>query len=139
MDIRHYGSGNAGATNTYRVFGFKFGPFVIIADLLKGVIPTLLYLFIPYNMHNELEWTNFMSGLGLGVVVAHVFPIFADFKGGKGVATLLGMVIGTKPVVAICCVAVFFFVLFFTRFVSLSSILAGVGFAVFTLFIWYKK
>ena len=139
VDIRDYGSGNAGATNTYRVLGSKWGTFVMIADVLKGVIATSLYLLIPYHMHNELERTNFMVGLGLAGVVGHVFPVFADFKGGKGVATLLGMVIGIQPVVAICCVIVFLFVLFFTRFVSLHSILAGVSFAVFILFIWIEK
>lgn len=139
VDIRDYGSGNAGATNTYRVLGSKWGTFVMIVDVVKGVIATSLYIFIPYYLHDEFERTNFMLGLGLAAVIGHIFPIFADFKGGKGVATLFGMVIAIQPIVAVCCVGVFLLVLFLTRFVSLSSILASVAFAVFILFIWNEK
>jgi acyl phosphate:glycerol-3-phosphate acyltransferase len=139
VDIRDYGSGNAGATNTYRVLGSRWGTFVMIVDILKGVIATSLYILIPYYLHDEFDRTNFMVGLGLAAVLGHIFPIFADFKGGKGVATLLGMVIAIQPIVAICCVGVFVLVLFLTRFVSLSSILASVAFAVFILFIWNER
>ncbi len=139
IDIRDYGSGNAGATNTYRVLGSKWGTFVMVVDVVKGVIAASLFLLIPYYMHDELERTNFMVGLGLACVLGHIFPIFADFKGGKGVATLFGMVIAIQPIVALCCVGVFLIVLFLTRFVSLSSMLAGVAFAVFILFIWNEK
>ena len=100
----------------------------MVVDVLKGVLATSLFLLIPYYMHDELERTNFMVGLGLASVLGHIFPVFADFKGGKGVATLLGMVIAIQPIVAVCCVGVFLFVLFITRFVSLSSILASVAF-----------
>ena len=139
VDIRDYGSGNAGATNTFRVLGSKWGTFVMIADVLKGVIATSLYIFLPLYMHDEWNRTNFMVGLGLAAVLGHIFPIFADFKGGKGVATLFGMVIAIQPLVAICCVAVFLLVLYLTRFVSLSSILASISFAVFILFIFNEK
>src|SRR3954469_17316162 len=139
IDIRNYGSGNAGATNTYRVLGSKWGTFVMIVDVLKGVIATSLYILIPYYMHDELERTNFMVGLGLAAVIGHIFPIFADFKGGKGVATLFGMIIAIQPIVAVCCVGVFLLVLYLTRFVSLSSILASVAFAVFILVIFNEK
>ena len=117
IDIREYGSGNAGATNTYRVLGSRWGTFVMVADVLKGVLATSLFLLIPYYMSDELERTNFMVGLGLASVLGHIFPVFADFKGGKGVATLLGMVIAIQPIVAVCCVGVFILVLFLTRFV----------------------
>ncbi len=139
VDIRDYGSGNAGATNTYRVLGSKWGTFVMICDILKGVLATSLYILIPYYMHDEWDRTNFMVGLGLSAVLGHIFPIFADFKGGKGVATLFGMVIAIQPNVAVCCVAVFLLVLYLTRFVSLSSILASIAFAVFILFIFNEK
>ncbi len=88
IDIREYGSGNAGATNTYRVLGARMGTFVMVIDILKGVIATSLYLLIPYYMHDEWDRTNFMVGLGLAAVLGHIFPIWADFRGGKGVATL---------------------------------------------------
>lgn len=139
VDIRDYGSGNAGATNTYRVLGSKWGTFVMVADVLKGVLATSLYILIPYYMHDEWDRTNFMVGLGLAAVLGHIFPVFADFKGGKGVATLFGMVIAIQPLVAVCCVAVFLCVLYLTRFVSLSSILASIAFAVFILFIFNEK
>ncbi len=136
IDIRDYGSGNAGATNTYRVLGKKWGTFVMIVDMLKGVIATSLYIFVPHYLDNELHRTNFMIGLGLASVIGHIFPIWANFKGGKGVATLFGMAVAIQPIVALCCVGVFLMVLYLTRFVSLSSILAGIAFMVFILFIF---
>jgi glycerol-3-phosphate acyltransferase PlsY len=138
IDIRDYGSGNAGATNTYRVLGSKWGTFVMIADMVKGIIATSLYLLLPFYVVPAHDWdrTNLMIGLGLAAVVGHIFPIWASFKGGKGVATLFGMVVAIQPLVAVCCVGVFLLVLYLTRFVSLSSILAGISFAVFILFIF---
>lgn len=139
IDIRDYGSGNAGATNTFRVLGPRWGSFVMMVDVLKGVVATSLYILLPYYLTNEWDRTNFMIGLGLASVMGHIFPIWANFKGGKGVATLLGMAVAIQPVVAICCIAVFLIVLYLTRFVSLSSILAGVSFMVFILFIFNEK
>lgn len=139
IDIRDYGSGNAGATNTYRVLGSKWGTIVMVADVLKGVLATSFYLLIPDDQIDGLERINFMIGLGLSAIIGHIFPIFADFKGGKGVATLFGMGIAIQPIVAFSCVAVFLLVLFLTRFVSLSSILASIAFAVFIILIWNEK
>ena len=136
IDIRDYGSGNAGATNTFRVLGSKWGTFVMMVDVLKGIIATSLYILLPYYLTDEWDRTNFMIGLGLAAVLGHIFPIWAGFRGGKGVATLLGMAVAIQPLVAICCVGVFLIVLYLTRFVSLSSILAGVSFMVFILFIF---
>jgi glycerol-3-phosphate acyltransferase PlsY len=139
IDIREYGSGNAGATNTFRVLGSKWGTIVMVGDVLKGVIATSLYLLVPYYLHDQWDRTNFMVGLGLAAVVGHIFPIWADFRGGKGVATLFGMILAIQPLVAVCCVGVFLLVLYLTRFVSLSSILASVAFAVLILFIFNEK
>jgi glycerol-3-phosphate acyltransferase PlsY len=139
IDIRDYGSGNAGATNCYRVLGSRWGTFVMVIDMMKGMVAAGLYLLIPYYLSDEWDRTNFMVGLGLAAVLGHIFPIWADFKGGKGVATLFGMVVAIQPIVALCCVGVFLFVLFITRFVSLSSILASISFAVFILFIFNEK
>lgn len=139
IDIRDYGSGNAGATNTYRVLGSKWGTFVMVVDVLKGVLATSLYIFIPHYMVDSWDRTNFMIGLGLAAVLGHIFPLYANFKGGKGVATLLGMAVAIQPLVAICCIGVFLLVLYLTRFVSLSSILASVSFAVFILFIFNER
>lgn len=136
IDIREYGSGNAGATNTFRVLGKQWGTFVMVVDVLKGVLASFLYLLLPYYLTNEWDRTNFMIGLGLAAVVGHIFPVWANFKGGKGVATLLGMVIAIQPIVALCVIGVFLLVLYLTRFVSLSSILASVAFPVFILVIF---
>ena len=141
IDIREYGSGNAGATNTFRVLGSKWGTIVMVVDILKGLLATSLFVFVPYYLHAGvgLERTNLMLGLGLSAVVGHIFPIWADFRGGKGVATLFGMILAIQPLVAICCVGVFLLVLYLTRFISLSSILASVAFAVLILFIFNEK
>ncbi|MCO5285445.1 MAG: glycerol-3-phosphate 1-O-acyltransferase PlsY [Chitinophagaceae bacterium] len=139
IDIREYGSGNMGATNTFRVLGPKFGTIVMVGDMLKGVFAVALYNFLPFYISNELERTNLMIGLGLAAVVGHIYPIWANFKGGKGVATLFGMVLAIQPVVAINCVGVFLLVLFLTRYVSLSSILAGIALPICVLWIYNEK
>src|SRR5882757_3697047 len=127
IDIRDYGSGNMGATNTFRVLGSKYGTMVMAMDIAKGIAAVSLFNFISYYHHNGLERTNFMIGLGLAAVIGHIFPVFAGFKGGKGVATLFGMLLAVQPVIAISCVGVFLLVLFLTRYVSLSSILAALA------------
>jgi glycerol-3-phosphate acyltransferase PlsY len=139
IDIREYGSGNMGATNTFRVLGSRFGTIVMIADMLKGIIAVSLYNFFPHYLHNELDRTNFMIGLGLAAVTGHIFPIWANFRGGKGVATLFGMVLAIQPIVAVSCVAVFLAVLYLTRYISLSSILAGVALPICVLWIYNEK
>ena len=136
IDIRDYGTGNMGATNAFRVMGPKFGTIIMVLDILKGMMAVGLFYFLPYYLTNELERTNFMMGLGLSAVIGHIFPVFANFKGGKGVATLLGMLIAVQPVVACCCVAVFILVLYLTRYVSLSSILGAIMLPVSVLWIW---
>lgn len=136
IDIRDYGSGNAGATNTFRVLGKKWGTFVMLIDMLKGLLAVKLALLLPYYVMNDFARTNFQIGLGLAAVVGHIFPIWADFRGGKGVATLFGLILGISPFTALGCVAVFAFVLYLTRFVSLSSILASMAFPVFILIVF---
>jgi acyl phosphate:glycerol-3-phosphate acyltransferase len=136
IDIREYGSGNSGATNTYRVLGPKWGTFVMIADMLKAIIAVKLAFFLPNSFDSDLYLVNFQLGLGLAAVIGHIFPIWAQFRGGKGVASLFGMVLGIQPNVALCCVGIFLLVLFLTRWVSLSSIFASVAFPVFILFIF---
>jgi acyl phosphate:glycerol-3-phosphate acyltransferase len=139
IDIRDYGSGNMGATNTFRILGSKYGTIVMIIDILKGVIASSLYTFLSFYGGHELERTNFIIGLGMAAVIGHIFPIFAGFKGGKGVATLFGMVLALQPVVAGACVAVFLIVLYLTRYVSLSSILAALMLPVCVLWIWNEN
>lgn len=141
IDIREHGSGNAGATNTFRVLGPKAGTFVMVVDMLKGVLAVRLSYLLPiYDAPEHLtQLVNLQIGLGLAAVIGHIFPIWAGFRGGKGIATLFGMVLAIQPVVALLCVAVFLMILFLTRYVSLSSIIAGIAFPVLILFIFREK
>lgn len=141
IDIRDYGSGNAGATNTYRVLGSRWGTFVMVMDILKGAVAASLYFLLPnyLGVDHELRRTNLQIGLGLTAVMGHIFPLWAGFKGGKGVATLFGMVIAIQPLVAVGCVAVFLLVLYMTRYVSLSSILASMALPVFIILIFREQ
>ena len=136
IDIRDYGSGNMGATNTFRVLGSKYGTIVMIFDILKGMGAVALFNFMPQYFNNEWARTNLMVGLGLAAVLGHIFPIFAHFRGGKGVATLFGMIVTVQPVIGLSCVGVFLLVLVLTRYVSLSSILAGIALPICVLWIW---
>jgi glycerol-3-phosphate acyltransferase PlsY len=136
IDIREYGSGNMGATNAFRILGSKFGTIIMVLDVLKGMLAVGLFYLLPFYVSNEFERTNFMIALGLSAVIGHIFPVFADFKGGKGVATLLGMILAIQPVIAFTCIGVFLFVLFLTRYVSLSSILGAIMLPICVLWIW---
>ncbi len=136
IDIREYGSGNAGATNSFRVMGPRLGTLVMVVDMLKGLAAVKLAFLLPFYIDNDIARTGFQIGLGLAAVLGHIFPIWADFRGGKGVATLFGLVLGISPWTALCCVGIFLLVLYITRFVSLSSILASVAFPVFILVIF---
>ncbi len=136
IDIREYGSGNAGATNTYRVLGPKWGTIVMVVDMLKGMLAVKLAFLAPELLDSETRFLNLQIALGLAAVLGHIFPIWADFRGGKGVATLFGLVVGISPWTALGCSGVFLLVLYLTRFVSLSSILASVAFPIFILVIF---
>ncbi len=136
IDIREYGSGSAGATNVYRVMGPKWGAIVMIADMLKGVLAVQLAFLLPDYVDNEMAFQNLQTLLGLAAVIGHIFPIWADFRGGKGVATIFGMVLGISPLTAVGCITIFSLVLYLTRFVSLSSILAGISFPIFILVVF---
>jgi len=136
IDIRDYGSGNSGATNTYRILGAKWGTIVMIVDMVKAIIAVKLAFLLPYSFESDIYLVNMQLGLGLAAVLGHIFPIWAEFRGGKGVATLFGMVLGIQPNVALCCVGIFILVLYLTRWVSLSSILASIAFPVFILVIF---
>lgn len=135
LDIRDHGSGNAGATNTFRVLGKKAGIGVMIVDMLKGFAAVYLSYLSTHSPGSE-QMTNLQVGLGLCAVVGHIFPIWAGFRGGKGIATLFGMILAIHPIVAVSLVAVFLVMLFLTRYVSLSSMAASVAFPVLILFIF---
>lgn len=129
IDVREFGSGNAGATNTFRVLGKKAGIPVLIIDVAKGIAAVLLVYVSPYA-YGSSEFVNLELGLGVASLVGHVFPIFAGFRGGKGVATMLGIVICITPLTSLCVLSVFLMVLILTKYVSLSSICAGVSYPI---------
>lgn len=129
IDIREHGSGNAGATNTFRVLGKKAGTIVMLVDILKGWTATSL-ANILYMGDFILESQLFYYQLLLGViaVIGHVFPVYVKFKGGKGVATILGMVLAIQTEVALASALVFLIVLVISKYVSLGSMLASLAF-----------
>lgn len=138
VDVREYGSGNAGATNTFRVLGKKAGIAVMTIDIAKGYTATQLAYFIGLSItgpHNSSQFVNYQLALGVTAVMGHLFPIFAGFRGGKGVATLFGMILAVRPEAAMLCVLVFIIVLLATKYVSLSSICAGFTFPLSIVFV----
>jgi glycerol-3-phosphate acyltransferase PlsY len=141
IDVREYGSGNAGATNTFRVLGKKAGIPVMLIDILKGFTATnLAYLAVlgaTYGAKpHSVVFTNYELALGITAVMGHLFPIFAGFRGGKGVASLFGMVLAVHLQAALLCVVVFIIILLITRYVSLSSIIAGFTFLIGVTFVF---
>ncbi len=130
IDVREFGSGNSGATNTFRVLGKKAGIPVLIIDILKGTLSVLLVYLTPFKFDSN-PFVNMELGLGIAALVGHVFPVYAGFRGGKGVATILGVVVCLTPLTSLLVLTVFLSVLFTTRYVSLSSILAGISYPLF--------
>ncbi len=130
-DIREHGSGNAGATNTFRVLGKKAGTFVLLFDAFKGFVAAY---FLPNWLLSQqaiAPGSLFYFRLACGVlaVIGHIYPVLAQFRGGKGVATILGMMLAIAPPTVGVALLVFLAVLGTTRYVSLSSMSAGVAFA----------
>lgn len=127
IDVREYGSGNAGATNTFRVLGKKVGIPVLLLDVLKGYLAVNLVWYTSYVPSTEI-YINLQLTFGIAAVLGHVFPIYVGFRGGKGVATLLGFMLAIFPEAALISIAVFILTLLFSKYVSLSSIFAGLFF-----------
>lgn len=136
IDVREHGSGNPGATNTFRVLGKRAGIIVMLADIVKGMIATSLAVplmnlgFIP-----EANLITFKLIFGVVAVTGHIFSIFLNFKGGKGVATLLGMMIAIHYEVALICIAIFVVTLLVSKYVSLASIISALAFPSILTFI----
>jgi acyl phosphate:glycerol-3-phosphate acyltransferase len=139
IDIREHGSGNAGATNTFRVLGKKSGIIVMFADILKGVAATQLVLLHGAYIPESVSFINFQVILGMAAVVGHVLPIWASFKGGKGIATLFGMIVAIHPMMAVCLVGVFVAILFSTKYVSLSSIVTAIAFPILIFLVFHQQ
>lgn len=125
IDVRQHGSGNAGATNSLRTLGKKAGIIVLIVDFLKGFLAVKAASLFSTETDNILPLI-----MGLAVIVGHIFPIFAQFRGGKGVATAMGVLVATFPWAALGCMVVFMIIVFATRYVSLGSILGALAFPI---------
>ncbi|PKP51811.1 MAG: acyl-phosphate glycerol 3-phosphate acyltransferase [Bacteroidetes bacterium HGW-Bacteroidetes-1] len=136
VDVRNAGSGNAGATNTIRVLGVKAGIPVIIIDVLKGYIAVISVTFIVRISGGDTVSPYLEMGAGAMAVIGHTLPVFAGFRGGKGVATLLGVGLGLFPYAAWVAVAIFVIVLIFSKYVSLSSMSAGILFPFVVYFVF---
>jgi acyl phosphate:glycerol-3-phosphate acyltransferase len=139
IDVREYGSGNAGATNTFRVLGKKAGIAVMILDIFKGYTATNLAYLIGLSVtgpHSSVQFANYQLALGITAVMGHLFPVFAGFRGGKGIATLFGMILAVHFPAAMLCVLVFITVLLISKYVSLSSILSGFTFPLSIIFVF---
>ncbi len=125
IDVRQHGSGNAGATNSLRTLGKKAGIIVLIVDFLKGFLAVKTASLFSTETDNILPLI-----MGLAVIVGHIFPIFAQFRGGKGVATAMGVLVATFPWAALGCMVIFMIIVFATRYVSLGSILGALAFPI---------
>lgn len=122
IDLREHGSGNAGATNSFRVLGTQAGIAVLLLDALKGFLAVYLLKFSAYEANVLL-----MLLIGFTAVLGHIFPLFVGFRGGKGIATLLGVVIALHPEAALLSMATFLLSLMLSRIVSVSSMAAAIS------------
>lgn len=133
IDVREHGSKNAGATNTFRVLGKKAGIIVLLIDVIKGVLAVVLPLFFLSNYQEHQTLVQLLTGVL--VILGHIFPLFAQFRGGKGVATSLGIVIGIYPFAALISFGIFLLVFLSSRYVSLGAIVASFFFPIIVVFV----
>ncbi|HNX83028.1 MAG TPA: glycerol-3-phosphate 1-O-acyltransferase PlsY [Bacteroidales bacterium] len=124
IDVREHGSGNAGATNTVRVLGWKTGIPVLIFDLFKGWLAVMLPEFLDAAPEGSEPMMVLQIVCGMAAILGHVFPLFAGFRGGKGVATTFGVLLALHPLLTLTCAGIFLLVLFISGYVSLSSMTA---------------
>ncbi|WP_300285797.1 glycerol-3-phosphate 1-O-acyltransferase PlsY [uncultured Alistipes sp.] len=138
VDVRQHGSKNAGATNTLRVLGLRAALPVFAIDMLKGLAAVMLSHLAGYPAGSDAMF-NLKVALVAAAVIGHILPVFAGFKGGKGVATLAGAVLGVYPLAVLLCLVVFAVVFGLTRYVSLGSMSAGVAFPVFVIGVFGER
>ena len=130
FDVREKGSGNAGTTNVLRAVGLKAAIITLICDILKGVVAVLLAFWIG-NMSQTVDRALLVQIAGILVIVGHTFPIFFEFRGGKGIATALGVLLVTNWKIALICLVFAVVLIAITRMVSVGSMSAAVLFPVF--------
>ena len=133
IDVREFGSGNAGATNTFRVLGKKAGIPVLFMDIFKGWLAVNYLNFlseIPSAIESQFE---IQLVFGIAAVIGHLFPVYTGFRGGKGIATMMGLLIGLHPLAAVCSFGVFVVVFLYSKYVSLGSVLASLAFPIIVI------
>lgn len=130
IDIREQGSKNAGATNTFRVLGKRAGIIVLSIDIVKGLVAVLIPFISGYSDWRSDALINIQLTCGIIAVAGHIFPLFAKFKGGKGVATSLGIILGIHPQAASICILIFLAFFIISNFVSLAAIAASLSFPI---------
>ncbi|MEY3344205.1 MAG: glycerol-3-phosphate 1-O-acyltransferase PlsY [Bacteroidota bacterium] len=128
LDVREHGSGNAGATNVFRVLGKGPGIIVLLMDILKGYLALQLAFLSGDYLPSSQQYVNYKLILGIAALAGHIFPVFAGFRGGKGVAIMLGILIGLNPWAALVCTGVFVVVFVLSGFVSLGSLCAALSY-----------
>jgi acyl phosphate:glycerol-3-phosphate acyltransferase len=136
IDVREHGSGNAGTTNTIRVLGWTTGIPVLIIDIVKGWLASMLPVFFHLADQGSALMTNLQLITGIIAIIGHILPVFAGFRGGKGVATVFGVFLALQPLLTLCVIGVFLFVFLTTGIVSISSMCAGISFPLFLLMIF---
>jgi glycerol-3-phosphate acyltransferase PlsY len=139
IDIREHGSGNAGATNTIRVLGWKTGVPVLIVDLAKGWLASSLPVFLHAAATGSEQMMILQRACGMVAIAGHVFPVLAGFRGGKGVATTFGVLLALQPWLTLTCAGIFLIVLLISGYVSLSSIIAAIAFPVLLMTLFYTE
>jgi glycerol-3-phosphate acyltransferase PlsY len=139
LDVRKHGSGNAGATNTIRVLGWKAGLPVFLFDVFKGWLAVMLASFFLKGQLTEENLVFLKIALAAAVVAGHVFPLFAGFRGGKGVATLLGVGVALFPVTVWFVLGIFVSIVIITGYVSLGSISGAVLFPFIDIFLMHQQ
>jgi len=140
IDVRSQGSGNAGATNTFRVLGIKAGIIVMIIDIVKSWTAVMLAFVFAGESLGPTRFVDYQIILGALAVIGHVFPVFSGFKGGKGVASLVGVIIALySPYIFLIVLLWFALVFIVTRYVSLASITSAVLFSLLAIFVFHEQ
>lgn len=137
FDVRKKGSGNAGSTNVLRTVGKKAAALTLLCDILKGVVAILIAVIVG-NIQGDVDRALLVQIAGIAVVVGHTFPIFFGFKGGKGVATSLGILLIINWKIGLICLVFGLAIIVLTRMVSAGSVLAAVLFPILTLFVGHE-
>lgn len=136
IDVREHGSGNAGTTNVIRVLGWWTGIPVLLIDLGKGFLATMLPIILHLADYGTIKAIDLQIIAGVTAIVGHIFPIYAGFRGGKGVATVFGALLALQPILTLSCIGIFLIVFLITGIVSISSMTAGIAFPILLLFVF---